>query len=513
MDEILINMQSLFDNDTFSHIKITNVFKEAYDSILPNSGLGVFDVDAIGIELFFNDKDIEKACAYASNNFRSLGIEGYKCLLENIFIDHWNSPDRSNDNILRQRILDGLPQYKNNDKMLPIIISDTSNMEISECHSMRYYAFFLNFSSLDFPFDFQVNLQSRNTDIVHPIIQNLIIKTFFVIARHIKKHINEGARYLDLIHYFNINTMTKKIKFEVYDSFQSDILNSRNILNELSDLSYEGDESYAKVVFLDRSDIDNLEALNPFVLDPPIEVVPENKRQLRKLIQVAGNQYTLLCNFRKGLSAFKSLNTRYLFSSSVYALLHNDYIKFQNAIYAEFHGKSKWTMNLGIYCLFKYAKDEIYILPNLNTSKAISSLRNWVKSDIGALTEIVTTAALQSKGTMLVIGKNAISIQDEAKRLAKYNRAFLAEKPIKLTGLRTLLNSITSIDGAVFVDTECNCYAIGVILDGKASEFGDAGRGARFNSAVSYVNGSEANCEFSAIVFSEDGDVEFIEPK
>ena len=52
------------------------------------------------------------------------------------------------------------------------------------------------------------------------------------------------------------------------------------------------------------------------------------------------------------------------------------------------------------------------------------------------------------------------------------------------------------------------CYSIGVILDGKATGRGTSTRGARYNSAIRYVESSPYPC--MAIVVSEDGMVDVI---
>jgi DNA integrity scanning protein DisA with diadenylate cyclase activity len=71
-----------------------------------------------------------------------------------------------------------------------------------------------------------------------------------------------------------------------------------------------------------------------------------------------------------------------------------------------------------------------------------------------------------------------------------------------------VLQQLTRIDGAVLVGPEATCYAIGVILDGLATDRGDRARGARFNSAVRYVD-----CRDEPVVIvvkSEDGMIEVI---
>ena len=68
---------------------------------------------------------------------------------------------------------------------------------------------------------------------------------------------------------------------------------------------------------------------------------------------------------------------------------------------------------------------------------------------------------------------------------------------------------MTAIDGAVLLGPDGVCHAIGVILDGLAGDRGDPERGARFNSAVRYVDSRQEVC--LAIVVSEDKTLDVIE--
>jgi DNA integrity scanning protein DisA with diadenylate cyclase activity len=67
---------------------------------------------------------------------------------------------------------------------------------------------------------------------------------------------------------------------------------------------------------------------------------------------------------------------------------------------------------------------------------------------------------------------------------------------------------ITAIDGAVLIDPTTTCYAIGVILDGLASNKGTPSRGARYNSAIRYVETCKYPC--LAIIVSEDGSIDLV---
>lgn len=75
-----------------------------------------------------------------------------------------------------------------------------------------------------------------------------------------------------------------------------------------------------------------------------------------------------------------------------------------------------------------------------------------------------------------------------------------------------LLRDLASIDGAVIMDTSGRCHAFGAILDGLSQHgLGDRSRGARYNSALRYVNRPGALT--AAIVVSDDGYVDFLVEK
>ncbi|WHY79938.1 diadenylate cyclase [Neobacillus sp. WH10] len=120
------------------------------------------------------------------------------------------------------------------------------------------------------------------------------------------------------------------------------------------------------------------------------------------------------------------------------------------------------------------------------------------------LWSLIKVAIQQKHGTMIVISGEA---EKEALRLA--NQSTLI-KPQKVD--KDLMAVITSIDGAVLIDRESVCYSIGVILDGVASENGDPSRGARFNSAIRYIDYIEKEFKHKVliVIVSEDGYVDII---
>lgn len=120
--------------------------------------------------------------------------------------------------------------------------------------------------------------------------------------------------------------------------------------------------------------------------------------------------------------------------------------------------------------------------------------------DAERLVKLVEAVATEQHGTMLVVVEDAAV---EAQRLG--NQATVITPRVTTTAL---IKHVTPIDGAVLLGPDAVCYAIGVILDGVATPHGNPARGARFNSAIRYVEGHAKAC--MAIVVSEDGGVDLI---
>jgi DNA integrity scanning protein DisA with diadenylate cyclase activity len=259
-----------------------------------------------------------------------------------------------------------------------------------------------------------------------------------------------------------------------------------NTLNTISSLRYEGAEGVGKVI-LARRRHPNVEEV--FALTCPTPLT--DYRAVRKLLEMTTPDVSLLAD-----------------SENVYALgrLIGDYdptredlfvINFINHFAWEFQHDGKVLMRT------------IYSQPSLPRSRVNRSRfrkdlkRTFQLTDpakIERLWEVVLEASRQKHGTLLVVTTEALAEADRLKL-----QCTLIE-PVPLTPLITRL--VTSIDGAVLLDPESYCYSIGVILDGKASGRGTSTRGARYNSAIRYVETSPYPC--LAIVVSEDGMVNVI---
>jgi hypothetical protein len=119
---------------------------------------------------------------------------------------------------------------------------------------------------------------------------------------------------------------------------------------------------------------------------------------------------------------------------------------------------------------------------------------------IDYLWDLAHKATTQPTGTILVISAGAAQ---EAQRLS---RQCFRVVPRIMTP--SVLRLVTNIDGAVLIEPNGMCHAIGAILDGLATEKGDSSRGSRFNSALRYVNSSKY--PVLAVVVSEDGWIDLL---
>lgn len=172
----------------------------------------------------------------------------------------------------------------------------------------------------------------------------------------------------------------------------------------------------------------------------------------------------------------------------------------------EFHvvGQGQWLMRHGRDVLFetefgrpRLRKDRMDKARFMDTVDRVFESGG---ADGAKLWELAQAAADQAHGTMLVISDAAA---DEATRLAA--QAIVIESvPLSTEVLR----QATGIDGAVLFSPDGTCHALGVILDGTASDDGDRARGARFNSALRYLTRPAAPTMI--VLVSEDGMIDVL---
>ncbi len=254
--------------------------------------------------------------------------------------------------------------------------------------------------------------------------------------------------------------------------------------NVISSLNYEKAESQGGMLIA-RKGHPNIEAV--ITLTKPVPLT--EYRAVRKLLQMVGSQQRLVCD---GARIFG------------FGHLHGNYDQGNADLFeVRFTGHYRWELYHAGHGIVRarYGTPELP-LPALNRAKLASDMQRTFKSatpkDVERLVLFALQACEQRKGALLIISAEA---EAEAKRLATEATPIV---PVMLTA--DLIRHLTAIDGALLLDPRGVCHAVGVILDGPAGEYGDPGRGARYNSSLRYLSGHD---DCVAIIVSEDGTAEW----
>lgn len=274
------------------------------------------------------------------------------------------------------------------------------------------------------------------------------------------------------------------------------------ILLRLSGQKYEGSESEARIYFEDDGNIETVASLSKHW-----KMSFENHNVIRKLMEISNRQSVFLyaekCeeNGNYGLKVSKLVREK---------SKRGSYIKFNGFLHWGIicAGKEEIIYSYGNYSLNSSDEEKAY-LQEINDMKILQEEKEMLRELLGILQK-------QKHGTAVVI---ADDFEDEANRLCGLNRGIKIESNLsskinyQVNGAKgnrwneEYILSITGIDGALFMDWNGKCLAIGVIVDGIAKE-GNAGRGARYNSITNYVNQINSK-RCLGIIVSEDGLINF----
>ncbi len=258
--------------------------------------------------------------------------------------------------------------------------------------------------------------------------------------------------------------------------------------NTIASLKYEGEEGLGEMVIAAQNHPNIKLTLQ---LEEPIQL--KDFRKVRKFLELSNESSLIISD-----------------SALIYGLgvIRGKYNPRDESLFIiRFISHFKWelrhdnqTMMIVEYRQPRLPKDL------LDRNKFYSDLKrvfdNIENNQIDVLWDITIEATKQQHGTMLVITDNA---QQEAERLGKQ---CFPLKPLRLE--QSIVKQITSIDGSVLLDRDAVCYAIGVILDGKATDKGDSSRGARYNSAIRYYEQYGKDQSTVLVIISEDGMINLI---
>lgn len=247
----------------------------------------------------------------------------------------------------------------------------------------------------------------------------------------------------------------------------------------ITSLAYERAEATGSIVFA-RSDHPNLEVIVRFRRS----VAQHQARAVRKLLETTNEQTSLLCDEQGfyGLGRVREdaddIFTVFIPAHATWLLSHE--------------GTELMKVSYRLAALPRPLLDRRLFVDTVD--------RVIGPADNDALWALVESAASSGHGSTLVVSSDAAR---EADRLAGQSTPIA---PARLGPADVA--RLGRIDGAVIVDTEAACHAIGVILDGDARGVGDPARGSRFNSSVRYQMATESPAV--VVVVSDDGTVDLV---
>lgn len=260
-------------------------------------------------------------------------------------------------------------------------------------------------------------------------------------------------------------------------------------LNTISSLKYESLDACGKMIIA-RKNHTNIRTEIEFEQGYSIR----RPRLIRKLLELTNDDLCLLCDaayvygLGRQIGEYNPINED-LFQINIlghyqWALIHDRKTLLQ----------SKYGM--------PYLPKAVFSQEEFN-SRAKRMFKDLSEKKLSELYHCVNTLVLEHKGGILVISDHA---KDEAERLKNQS---ISISPMALTPDN--IKKLSSIDGAVLVDTDCICYSIGAILDGVANDNGNPERGSRYNSSVRYCDyRRNLNEKVVVVIISEDGMVDVI---
>ena len=170
-------------------------------------------------------------------------------------------------------------------------------------------------------------------------------------------------------------------------------------------------------------------------------------------------------------------------------------------------GYMHWTIKLDKFLLC-YKSGEYHLSELNTTSKPYLNKLDVNYQNQFMIDTVINEAKKQRHGTLIIITDSKTAL-DETERLSNYGRGIRIKK-INLYKKTNIIMNISSINGALIMDTNCNCYGIGIILDGNAVSKGNMARGARFNSAINYVENKKLEGKnVLAVIISEDKTIDY----
>lgn len=329
----------------------------------------------------------------------------------------------------------------------------------------------------------------RNRQLERSFLEAIILEILYASRRELQSP-SQGQHYwfanVERLLEDAASSLLSSIRFRV-NEMGGDLL---NLSNAISAERYEGAGSRGRLIVVSSESSDvNVQ----IKLKDPVST--NNYRGIRKLLEISSNSMALLCDGKSiwGLgNPLKSYNPS---KENLFELRFTEHYTWE-LVHAN---------NVMLRVQYRQPRLPRERFDKIQFYDHVTRLFKVSKDKCEILIEGVEGAVSQQHGTMLVVTPKAF---EEANRLSAQSTII---QPISVT--RKIVAHISSVDGAILISPDGVIFGFGVILDGLASENGNPTRGARFNSAIRYIDGQiNSGTPCLALIVSEDGYVD-IYPK
>lgn len=310
------------------------------------------------------------------------------------------------------------------------------------------------------------------------------------------------------------------LQFEKTDD-QFDQVYLFDLLDSISTMDYEGAATLAKILFIHTEHLTHInfhvKLQTPFPLSATRQVRKMLEIAKNKLFVIADNQYIYgigelkhVCPQLINECFFINFVGRNTYKATKLYMPKNDTKTQELLIFLSSHKKMSLQPS-------NYRKDELEYAIHTTFHQYFAQDGRHYQHKIDALSQTIEYATHQRLGTMVVVAPPLLA-KREVRRLSKAHQALVIEPiAIEKSALpgKLLIEQLTNIDGAIYVDAENTCHAIGVILDGVVTSktAGKSERGARYNAAVKYFSRSAIEKQCLIAIISEDGMIDLLFPQ
>lgn len=316
------------------------------------------------------------------------------------------------------------------------------------------------------------------------------------------KNLDILSEKLDITWEQRLNTLQfDLVKWYVESVFESHTIPPENVMRRVAFHRYEKQENHSAFYLISKAFVSDIVRKEMVLFDTShaIEMKndsPENIALVRKMLETCrSDERCLLVNDESPYEIIGIARTKTIVQLA----------DFFPALCVKFQGYGGWTLHdvsskeqvliykEGAYCI----DDE---QENNKWDGCLDKI-DKIKDNHQLFKELLDTISSCPHGALMIAGDENDMLR-EVDRLCKENDRGKAIAPLNLRidSNLTLLEGMASVDGAVLVGYDGKCYGFGVILDGEAKKVGKMGRGARYNSAVTYIVGTDR----AAFIRSED---------